>query len=346
MSQSPTPVPTAKPQRARHATTGGPADRPRALLVGGEPALHAYLVSLLEDAGFDATGTPDLDAVVYGEGGPAYEVVLIDISTAGGDTARLIHLGKVLASPSPAVIALAEDRHAAARLLDVEGGINDFVGKPFDPAELKARVRAALRAKRAHDALLSQATTDSLTGLANRRHLDMRTAAAIAMARRYGRPLACIMIDLDFFKAINDRYGHSAGDLVLRETAKRLKSVCRVSDVAGRYAGDEFVMVLPETDEHGAAAMAERVGVALASAPVVLDELFGDGRATRTIEADGSPAGARYQVELRASIGAAAWRVGLETPAALYAVADRALYHAKSQGRGQVIAESTVPPAA
>jgi two-component system cell cycle response regulator len=300
--------------------------RPRALLVGGEPALHAYLVSLLEDAGFDATGAPDLDAVVYGEHGPAYEVVVIDISTSGSEATRLIHLGKVLASPSPAVVALAEDRHAAARLLDVEGGISDFVGKPFDPAELKARVRAALRAKRAHDALLLQATTDPLTGLANRRHLDMRTAAAISMARRYGRPLACIMIDLDFFKAINDRYGHAAGDLVLRETANRLRAVCRVSDIAGRYAGDEFLVVLPETDEHGAATMAERVRTALTSTPVVLDE--------------------RNWAEIRASIGVAAWRAGLDTPAALYAAADKALYHAKSQGRGQIIAASAVASAA
>jgi two-component system cell cycle response regulator len=251
------------------------------------------------------------------------------------------------------VIALTEDRHAASRLLEVEGGISDFVGKPFDPAELKARVRAALRTKRSLDVLLQQATTDSLTGLANRRHLDMRAAAAIAMAQRYGRPLACIMLDVDYFKAVNDRHGHAAGDLVLRAVAERLRLVCRASDIIGRYAGDEFVVVLPETDELGASAMGERIRGALAAAPVSLESLYGrsektshEAESTDGTGGSGTVISERHQLALRASIGVASWRPGLDTPSALYASADRALYHAKSTGRDKVAAESALAPAA
>jgi two-component system, cell cycle response regulator len=301
--------------------------RERVIVVGGAPGIQGYTVSLLEDAGYDATAASDLSSVFYGADVNAVDLVLVDISTPGVSTAGLVHLGQTLSDSPPAIIALAPDRYVASRLLEADSGLTDFVGIPFDPAELKARVRAALRSKRLRDVLLRQATTDSLTGLANRRYLDLRTDAAIAIARRHRRPLTCILLDLDDFKAINDRYGHGAGDEVLWTVARHIRAASRTSDILGRYGGDEFVLVMPETDEQGGVGAAEKIRASLADAPL-------------SIAAPGHPV-----IRVRTSIGVAGWTSAMDTPSAFYAAADRALYHAKSLGRDRVVPATSLSAA-
>lgn len=121
---------------------------------------------------------------------------------------------------------------------------------------------------RMHRALKRQATTDLLTGLANRRRLEAELRRQLHIARRYERPLSLIIGDLDHFKQVNDRFGHNTGDQVLRAVAARLNGVKRIADFAGRWGGEEFLLILPETDLTAAMRLAERLRLSVASEPV------------------------------------------------------------------------------
>ena len=156
-----------------------------------------------------------------------------------------------------------------------------------------------------------QARTDELTGLPNRRALDEAIAATFSAAERSGRPFAIVMADVDRFKAMNDTFGHAAGDAILTGFAERLRAALRVPDCAYRYGGEEFCLVLPDTDAAGAHALAERAR-----------------------ERTALPASARMHA-LTASFGVAAWQPG-DAVDSLFGRADRALYRAKKAGRNRV----------
>ena len=177
---------------------------------------------------------------------------------------------------------------------------------------------AALRVKRLHDALLDanrrlaeQALTDDLTKLANRRRGAHELGRADRSRVRHGRALALMHVDVDHFKAINDTHGHQAGDQVLAEVARRLAPAMRGGDELARWGGDEFVAILPATDEAGALRAAERVRAAVAA-----------------------PSSRGTALEVTISVGWAHWAG--DTPDDLLARADRALYAAKDAGRNQV----------
>jgi diguanylate cyclase (GGDEF)-like protein len=195
------------------------------------------------------------------------------------------------------------------------------VTKPFRPAELTARVGAAIESKTIRDALAREATTDGLTGILNRRGLELRAEEAVELARRYGRPLTCLMVDIDLFKAVNDAYGHLAGDAVLRHVASRLRATMRLSDVVARYGGDEFVLLLPETDLHDGGAAGEKIRRQIAAAPVIV----------------GAEGGAPLAVDPRVSIGVACFANEMRSAADLIDLADQALYEAKRLGRNRVV---------
>jgi diguanylate cyclase (GGDEF)-like protein len=163
------------------------------------------------------------------------------------------------------------------------------------------------------------ATRDELTGLGNRRYLMERGAQLLGLARRHGRPFAVLMLDLDHFKAVNDRYGHAAGDDVLRFLGAAVTLQLRATDVAARSGGEEFVMLLPETRLSEAVATAERVRVAVASTPVPTDE-------------------APEPIAIAVSIGVAALDASCASLEELLGRADAALYEAKRTGRNRVCA--------
>jgi diguanylate cyclase (GGDEF)-like protein len=174
-----------------------------------------------------------------------------------------------------------------------------------------ARTRAEL--------LQLEATTDALTGIANRRRLDDELQRLIARARRYGHPLSAVLVDLDHFKAINDTLGHDVGDRVLVATVERLLAGVRGSDLLGRWGGEEFLLLAPDTDHPSACGLAERCRRELVDVPVL---------------ADGSPVTASFGVATLAAD---------DDARALMRRADLALYAAKSEGRDRVVGVGDIP---
>ena len=149
--------------------------------------------------------------------------------------------------------ATSEDK---VRGLDL--GAVDYITKPFDDFELRARVRAAMRTKQLQDLLIKHAHIDPLTGLSNRRALMDRLRIEWARLQRHGSELSLIMVDIDHFKRVNDTYGHSVGDRVIQQVAKVIAKQCRESDLPARYGGEEFAIVVPDAAIAGAIHLAER----------------------------------------------------------------------------------------
>ena len=212
------------------------------------------------------------------------------------------------------IIFLTAASDTEKKICGLELGAVDYITKPFDIAELRARVRATLRTKYLMDLLSKKAMIDALTGLWNRAYLDQRVLAELALSRRHQRPLACIMADLDHFKTINDRFGHHFGDVVLRAVARALQESCRTEDIVCRYGGEEFALLLPNTAAVGALELADRLHRAVE---------------TVSFEPDGT------EVKVTCSFGVA--ELHGEQPPSLLELADTALYRAKHQGRNQVV---------
>ena len=299
-------------------TDGAPL-RSRILIADDDEDIRQLVAIRLEAAGYDVIEARDGDEVLELAYAHEPDLLLLDVGMPERNGLQVCRdLQQAIALPPP-VIFLTAQGHTTARVEGLESGAVDYVLKPFDPVELVARVRAALRAKASRDALVAAAGTDSLTGVLNRGGLDARAEEAIAVASRYKRPLACVMVDLDNFKEINDTFGHPAGDAVLRGAATRLVALARRPDIVGRYGGDEFVLLLPETAADGAARMGERVAAAIAERPVVaLDD------------------GVSVELTATASVGVASREPTMHTPDEFYAAADRALYEAKRLGRARV----------
>jgi two-component system cell cycle response regulator len=150
----------------------------------------------------------------------------------------------------------------------MDAGADDYIRKPFHPAELKARLRSGKRIVELEEKLRRQAMHDSLTGILNRGAIMERFAIEMDRAYRDGEYLCIAMVDLDHFKRVNDTFGHTVGDTVLCETATRMTSVLRPYDCAGRYGGEEFIIVFPKCDAAQASAIAERVRRSISSTPV------------------------------------------------------------------------------
>jgi two-component system cell cycle response regulator len=210
----------------------------------------------------------------------------------------------------------------------LEIGVNDYLIRPIDPNELLARVRTQVKKKRYAERLrdnvqmsIEAAITDALTGLHNRRYMESHLGTLAEQAAVRGRPLSILILDIDFFKSINDTHGHSAGDEVLKEFSRRLKKAVRGIDLACRYGGEEFVVVMPDTDIAMATVVAERLRRRIAAEPFPINQN------TRTVQAT-------------ISIGIAAMRSAEDLPSTIIKRADQALYRAKSEGRNRVAADA------
>jgi two-component system, cell cycle response regulator len=220
------------------------------------------------------------------------------------------------------LVADSEELPRLAKGLDL--GANDYITRPLDRNELIARARSQIRRKRLQDRLqdnyqrsLALALTDSLTGLYNRRYLMAHLDGLMARAVENTEGPAVLMLDIDYFKRVNDNHGHPAGDAVLREVASRIARHVRAFDLVARYGGEEFVVVMPETSLAIAAMVGERLRNVVAAKPIAL----GDGQG---------------ELEMTISVGIAIAREGGDSPTAVLQRADKALYEAKGRGRNCV----------
>ncbi len=170
------------------------------------------------------------------------------------------------------IIFLTASESCEDKIKGLDFGAVDYVTKPFDAYELRARVRAALRTKHLQDLLVEYAQVDPLTGLANRRALMERMQQEWARIRRHDGSLAFVMIDIDHFKRVNDNYGHQVGDRVLCEVARAIARECRESDVPARYGGEEFGILVPDGNLESGAMLAERCRQSIVNIRVQSDD--------------------------------------------------------------------------
>ncbi len=205
----------------------------------------------------------------------------------------------------------------------MEAGADDYMGKPIDSHELRVRLRAGerivdLQAQllQARDAMRQQSLLDSLTGIWNRAAIFDFLKRELARGRRESTPVSVVMIDLDHFKQVNDQLGHLAGDDVLKEAARRMTSTIRPYDAVGRYGGEEFLIVMVNSDSHAAAERADQIRKAIAGQPFLHEKIA---------------------VDVTCSLGVYSTHGdGLVTPESLLEEADAALYLAKRNGRNRV----------
>jgi two-component system, cell cycle response regulator len=255
-----------------------------------------------------------------------YQVVIVSLGLARFDGLRLCsQLRSVDRTRHTPLLILAdlEDRQRILRGLDL--GVNDYLIRPIDRNELIARVKTQVRHKRYADSLRSNlqaaielAVVDPLTGLNNRRYLEPHLAALLDQAALRGRPVSVMMLDIDHFKQVNDTHGHDAGDQLLRSFSARVKRSVRGADLMCRLGGEEFVVVMPDTNLATAQIVGERIRTAVAGTPFPIDN------------------GAE-KIQITVSIGVAD-SPGAEIPAALLKRADQALYVSKNGGRNRVTA--------
>ena len=257
------------------------------------------------------------------------DLIIVNAAAKGFDGLRFAaQIRSDEATRSLPILAIVDFDERARLVKALEIGVNDVLPRPIDPQELAARVKTQIRRKRYTDYLrenldqsLELAVTDQLTGLHNRRYMESQLDALVRRAVLGGSdPVALLVIDIDHFKKVNDSFGHGVGDEVLREFAVRLASNVRAIDLPVRFGGEEFVVVMPETELAHAHRIAERIRLHVAGSPFrVLD---GEELLTVTI-----------------SIGVAA-SLADDTPVKLIKRADEAMYEAKAHGRNRVIAKA------
>lgn len=230
------------------------------LIIDDSPDIHQLLKVRLRNLDVELShafgGTEGLEKAR--DDGP--DLILLDVhmpDATGFDVCR--ELKANAETQTVPVIFLTGASDVDQKVLGFELGAVDYIQKPFDSAELNARVRAALRTKRFQDMLAQRAMIDGLTGLWNRTHFEMRLQEEVQATQRYDRPLSLIMLDVDKFKALNDHHGHPFGDEVLQAVGETLAETARTSDWACRYGGEEFALILRETDLEGAIILAERI---------------------------------------------------------------------------------------
>ena len=246
-----------------------------------------------------------------------YTACLLDYQLGPRDGLELIAAAVAAGCHTPIVFLTAETSENVDTAAMNAGALDYLVKGEITPRSLERSLRYALKLGDTLGQLRQLATTDQLTGLLNRREFDRLLAEEVERSRRFERPLALVLLDLDHFKAINDRHGHPAGDAVLRTVAARITEPVRTIDRVARIGGEEFAVLLMETSLEEEAAAAQRLVEAVRCEPVSV----GDG--------------VRLPVTISAGVAVAPKHA--EDPAALIQVADKALYSAKRNGRNRVV---------
>ncbi|CAK07225.1 PleD family two-component system response regulator [Rhizobium johnstonii] len=296
------------------------------LLVDGRANSQERIIKALKPVA-DVLALSDPQAALFEAAESAFDLVIVNANFDDYDPLRLCSQLRSLERTRFLPILIITEQGAdemVVRALDL--GVNDYIIRPVDPNELVARSLTQIRRKRYNDRLrasvkqtIELAVTDPLTGLYNRRYLDNHLNVLFNRSMARGRPLSVLITDIDRFKHVNDTYGHDGGDEVLREFSNRVRSTIRGADLACRYGGEEFVVVMPDTSPEIAAAVAERLRAAIENAPFMLKH-------------------AGEALNVTASFGIASRITSVLTPDQLMKQADLALYEAKNTGRNRVVA--------
>jgi two-component system, cell cycle response regulator len=313
------------PEREAVAETGRNG---RILIVDDRQSSYERIVETLSTEHSVDVETVPGDALFRSAEGN-YELLIVSLGLQNFDGLRLCSQVRSLErTRNVPILAVAESDNNARLVRGLEIGVNDYLIRPIDKNEMLARVRTQIKKKRYTERLrdnvqmsIEMAITDALTGLFNRRYMEMHLATLVEQAAARGKPVAVLIVDIDYFKAVNDSYGHEAGDDVLREFALRIRKAIRNIDLACRYGGEEFVIVMPETDMAVATVVAERLRRRIASEPFSIEQ------------------GAR-NLDVTISVGIAALGSAGDNAAAILKRADTALYRAKRDGRNRVVPDA------
>ena len=299
----------------------------RILIVDDRPSSYERIAAMLGEHAVEVEAEPAEALIRAAEGD--YELIIVSLSLENFDGLRLCSQLRSVDRTRHIPILVIADPDSDARLArGLEIGVNDYLVRPLDKNEMLARVRTQIKKKRYAERLrdnvqmsIEAAITDALTGLHNRRYMETHLNALVEQAASHGKPIAVLVLDIDFFKAINDTHGHDAGDDVLREFALRIRKSIRNIDLACRYGGEEFVIVMPETDMGVATMVAERLRRAVAG------ESFPVQQGMKLLN-------------VTLSIGLATLSDAGGDAAAILKRADQALYRAKRDGRNRVAADA------
>ncbi len=299
----------------------------RILMVDDRPTLSDRIQNMLASEHTVDMERDPTEALFHAAEGN-YDLVIVSLDLDNFDGLRLCsQLRSLERTRNVPILAIAEADNNTRLVRALEIGVNDYLVRPFDKNEILARVRTQIRKKRYTERLrdnvqlsIEMAITDALTGLYNRRYMETHVGTLVDQAIARGKPLSVLILDIDYFKAINDTHGHDAGDDVLQDFAIRIRKSIRGIDLACRYGGEEFVVVMPETDMAVATMVAERLRRRIASEPFPIQK------------------GAKV-IEVTISIGIAALGPN-DNAAAVIKRADQALYRAKRDGRNRVVPDA------
>ncbi|RLQ87710.1 PleD family two-component system response regulator [Notoacmeibacter ruber] len=310
------------------------------LLDGPEKATHERKILLIDERDSSAANIcallegwatikhqPDPQAGFFEAVETLPELVMVGTGFKDYDPLRIVaQLRSLERTRFTPLLLVANPEETDMVMRGLELGVSDYVTRPVEPQELKARIATQIKRKQFHEGLrasltetLQMAITDPLTGLHNRRYLENHLQALFDRALKRKSTLSVMMTDLDHFKQVNDVHGHDGGDVVLREFAQRLRRNVRGMDLACRYGGEEFIIVMPDTDAGAAQQVAERLRMAIETTSFDLGA--------------GKPS-----INITVSIGVSSLNSPDDTVSSLLKAADRALYAAKEGGRNKVIA--------
>lgn len=296
------------------------------LLVDGRASSQERLTRALKPIA-DVAVISDPQAALFEAAESSFDLIIVNANFDDYDPLRLCSQLRSLERTRFIPILLVTEQGNDERIVRaLELGVTDYIMRPVDPNELVARCLTQIRRKHCNDRLrasvqqtIELAVTDDLTGLHNRRYLENHLKLLIDRATTRGRPLSICITDIDRFKRVNDTHGHDAGDDVLREFANRVRATVRGADLACRFGGEEFVVVMPDTTPEMAAIVAERLRLAVESRGFDIPQ-------------------AATVLNVTASLGIATLRPDGDTAEALLKRADMALYQAKNGGRNRVVA--------
>ncbi len=313
-STSPGLIMTARAEKTHNAKSGD-RSRGRVLLITDED--QSQFIEAIAGRGIDVVGVSNAAAALVSLQRSRPHLVVADVKARG---LRMRELGKMLAQSDdgiPLVLVGVERSTLSARRAALFNGAFDYFEYPAEIELLVERTHQLVLLRQKIDQLRADADLDSLTGLANRRRFRVALAREVERWRRYRIPCALLLLDIDHLKQVNDKFGHPAGDMVIRQIAQTLKEVSRDNDTAARLGGEEFGLLLAGVDLERATAAAGRLRAVLSG---------------KRVEGVGA---------VTVSIGVAGCPESATTERTLYAASDRALYVSKNSGRDRV---SIAPP--